>query len=98
LALALAERVFLGTHVIAGHLAARLGFGAYASHAFQYTAGAGNWVTTEIGHDSITTPVSVLHFLNAGGFFSSAGTWIGVAAGVALIVCAIQLRMRRTEI
>jgi ABC-2 type transport system permease protein len=98
LALALAERVFLGTHVIFGHLAARLGFGAYASHAFQYTAGAGNWVTTEIGHDTITTPVSVVHFLNVAGFFSSAGTWIGVAVGVALIVCAIQLRMRRTEI
>ena len=98
LALALAERVFLGTHVIAGHLAARLGFMHYASQAFQYTAGAGNWITTEIGHDTITAPVSVFHFLNAGGFFSSAGTWIGVAVGVALIACAIQLRMRRTEI
>jgi ABC-2 type transport system permease protein len=98
LALALAERVFLGTHVIAHHLAARLGFGAYASQAFQYTPGAGNWVSTEIGHDTITTPVSVIRFLNAGGFFSSVATWIGVAVGVALIICAIQLRIRRTEI
>ena len=37
-------------------------------------------------------------FLNPGGFFRSPETWIGVAVGVALIVCAIQLRMRRTEI
>jgi hypothetical protein len=56
-------------------------------------------VNTEIGHDAaITTPASVFRFVNAGGFFSSPETWIGVAVGIALIVCAIQLRMRRTEI
>jgi ABC-2 type transport system permease protein len=98
LALALAERVFLGTHVIAAQLGARLGLGSYASHAFQYTAGAGNWVTTEIGNDTINTPVSVYRFMNAAGFFSSAGTWIGVAVGAALIAGAIQMRTRRTEI
>jgi ABC-2 type transport system permease protein len=98
LGLALAERVFLGTHVIAAHLGARLGIGSYAAHAFQYTAGAGNWVTTEIGHDTINTPVDIYRFMNAGGFFSSWGTWIGVAVGVALVVGAIQMRMRRTEI
>ena len=96
LALVLAERVFLGTNVLAGQLAARLG--GYLSHAFQYDPRAANWVTTEIGHDTINTPVSVSRFLNAGGFFSSPETWIGAAVGVALIVCAIQLRMRRTEI
>jgi hypothetical protein len=37
-------------------------------------------------------------FLNPGGFLSSPATWIGVAAGAALVVCAIQLRIRRTEI
>jgi ABC-2 type transport system permease protein len=98
LGLALAERVFLGTHVIAAQLGARLGLGSYAAHAFQYTAGPGNWVTTEIGHDTINTPVSVYRFMNAAGFFSSAGTWIGVGVGVVLIVGAIQMRMRRTEI
>jgi ABC-2 type transport system permease protein len=98
LALALAERVFLGTHVIAAQLGARLGLASYASHAFQYTAGAGNWVTTEIGNDTINTPVSVYRFMNAAGFFSSAGTWIGVAVGAALIAGAIQMRTRRTEI
>jgi ABC-2 type transport system permease protein len=96
LALVIAERVFLGTHVIAGQLAARLG--GYFSHALQYDPGTANWVTTEIGHDTIDTPVSVLRFLNAGGFFSSSDTWIGAAVGAALIAGAIQLRMRRTEI
>lgn len=98
LALVLAERVFLGTHVIAGQLAARLGLLSYASHAFQYTEGAGNWVTTEIGTDSITTPVSLYRFINAGEFVSSPDTWIGAAVGIALVLCAVQLRIRRTEI
>jgi ABC-2 type transport system permease protein len=99
LALALAERVFLGTHVIASQLGARLGLASYASHAFQYTPGAANWVVTQIGHDAtIETPASLYRFFNAGGFLSSPATWIGAAAGAALIVCAIQLRMRRTEI
>ncbi len=99
LALVLAERVFLGTHVIARLLGARLGTISYASHAFQYSPGNENWINTEIGHDAtITTPVSVYRFVNASGFFSSPETWIGAAAGIALIVCAIQLRMRRTEI
>ena len=96
LALIIAERVFLGSHVIAGGLAARLG--GYLAHAFQYAPGAGNWVTTQIGRDTINTPVSVLHFFNADGFFASPATWIGAAVGIALIVCAIQLRTRRTEI
>ena len=41
---------------------------------------------------------SVWHLINPSGFFSSAETWIGVAVGIALIVAAIQLRMRRSEI
>jgi ABC-2 type transport system permease protein len=99
LALALAERVFLGTHVIASQLGARLGLGSYASHAFQYAPGAANWVTSEIGPNAtIETPASLYRFLNAGGFLSSPATWIGAAIGAALIACAIQLRMRRTEI
>jgi ABC-2 type transport system permease protein len=99
LALALAERVFLGTHVIAGQLGARIGLGGYSSHAFQYSPGAANWITTQIGHDaSIETPVSLYRFFNPGGFFSSPATWIGAAVGAALIFGAIQLRMRRTEI
>ena len=41
---------------------------------------------------------SVWHLINPSGFFTSAETWIGVAVGIALIVAAIQLRMRRSEI
>lgn len=96
LALVLAERVFLGSHVIAHQLSARLG--GYASHAFQYQAGPGNWITTEVGHETINAPVSLYRFVNAEGFFASPATWIGVAVGAALIVGAIQLRTRRSEI
>jgi ABC-2 type transport system permease protein len=96
LALVIAERVFLGTHVIARQLGARLG--GYFEHALQYDPRAVNFVTTQIGNDTINTPVSVYRFVNADGFFSSPATWIGAAAGAALIVCAIQLRTRRTEI
>jgi ABC-2 type transport system permease protein len=96
LALILAERMFLGTYVIAHHLGERLG--GFLSHALIYAPGAANWVTTEIGHDTIHAPVSVTRFFNPGGFFSSPETWIGAAAGAALIAGAIQLRMRRTEI
>jgi ABC-2 type transport system permease protein len=99
LALAVTERMILGTHVIAAQLAARIGLGGYTSHALQYTPGADNWITTEIGrHGTIETPVSLYRFLNAGGFFSSPATWIGAAVGAALILGAIQLRMRRTEV
>jgi hypothetical protein len=96
LALALAERLFLGTHVIARQCGARLA--GYLSHAFQYAPGPANWISTEIGHDTINAPVSVSRFFDAVGFFESADTWIGAAVGAALVVCAIQLRMRRTEI
>ncbi len=44
------------------------------------------------------TPANIWSFLDFGGFLSSPETWIGVAAGAALIFAAIQLRMRRTEI
>ena len=99
LALVLTERVFLGTHVIADQLAARLGLLGYLSHALQYSPGPENWMTTEIGREvSVTAPVSLYRFVNAGGFISSPETWIGAAAGAALIFCAIQLRARRTEI
>jgi ABC-2 type transport system permease protein len=95
LALVLAERLFVGTHVIASVLAGRL---VLPVEAFNANPGSGAWVTTVIGHDTIRTPSSIWSFLNIGGFLSSPETWIGVAIGVVLIICAIQLRMRRTEI
>jgi hypothetical protein len=60
--------------------------------------GEGAWVTTVIDNDTVRTPASIWSFLNVGGFLSSPETWIGVAIGMALVVCAIQLRTRRTEI
>ncbi len=95
LALVLAERWFLDSHVIAGELGERLV--GYPWRAFRDDPGS-SWVTTVVDNDTITTPTSVWGFFNVGGFFSSAETWIGAAVGVALIVCAIQLRTRRTEI
>jgi hypothetical protein len=41
---------------------------------------------------------SIWHLINPSGFFTSAETWIGVAVGIVLIVAAIQLRTRRSEI
>jgi ABC-2 type transport system permease protein len=97
LALILAERLFFGTHLLGSVLNSRL-FG-YAVYAFQYSPGDANWVHTDVGqHATITTPVNVLRFVNLDGFLASPETWIGAAAGVALIAGAIQLRIRRTEI
>jgi ABC-2 type transport system permease protein len=96
LAVAVAERVFLGTHVVWHLLDARLW--GFLAHALRYTPGSANWVTTMIGHEAITTPVDLWRFLNPAGFFASPATWIGVAVGAALIFGAIQLRMRRAEI
>jgi ABC-2 type transport system permease protein len=96
LALVLAERWFLDSHVIAGELGERLV--GYPWRAFRDDPGSSSWVTTVVDNDTIMTPTSIWGFFNAGGFFSSPETWIGAAVGVALIVCAIQLRTRRTEI
>ena len=95
LALVLSERLFMGTHVIAKMLGERLSLPA---DAFNANPGSGAWVTTIVDHDTIRTPSSIWSFLNLGGFLSSPATWIGAAIGVVLIVCAIQLRMRRSEI
>jgi ABC-2 type transport system permease protein len=96
IALLLAERWFLGSHVIAEQIGERLL--GYPAQAFQDDPGGRSWETTVIDNDTIRTPVSIWHFFNADGFFSSSETWIGAAVGVALIVGAIQLRSRRSEI
>ncbi len=96
LGLMLIERLFFGTHVIAGQLETRIG--GYASQAFNYAPGAASWVTTSINNDTITAPSNIIHFIDIHGFLAAPQTWIGIIVGIALIVCAIQLRMRRTEI
>jgi hypothetical protein len=96
IALLLGERLFSGTHVIADVLENRLI--GYAPAAFHTNPMDGSWVTTMVDNDTIRTPSSIWSLIDVGGFFSNAATWIGAAVGVGLVVCAIQLRMRRTEI
>jgi ABC-2 type transport system permease protein len=96
LTLVLAERWFFDGHVIADVLGERLL--GYPAQAFRADPGSSSWVATVVDNDTITTPTGIWGFFNVGGFLSSAETWIGIAVGAALIVCAIQLRTRRTEI
>ena len=94
LALILGERWFFGTHVIAHQLAERL----FAYPEMAFNSNLGSWTASATDHDAVSSPADIWSFFDLGGFFSSAPTWIGVAAGAALIAAAIQLRMRRTEI
>jgi hypothetical protein len=48
--------------------------------------------------DTITAPASIWQLIDPLGFLSSPATWIGILVGIVLIVAAIQLRLRRTEI
>jgi ABC-2 type transport system permease protein len=96
LAAFLLERWFLGTHWVGTVLQDRA-FG-YLPHALHDNSNHGAWVTTVVGDGTITTPASIWRLLDPLGFFSSPATWIGLAVGVAFIVAAIQLRLRRTEI
>jgi ABC-2 type transport system permease protein len=96
LALYLGEHLFMRTHFIATQLADRLM--GYGPRAFHTGADSNFWMTTTFDNDQITTPSSLWALLNPAGFFSSPQTWIGAAVGAALVVAAIQLRLRRTEI
>ena len=96
IALILAERWFLGSQVIAEQIGERLL--GYPQLAFHDDPGCCAWVTTVVDNGTIRTPASIWGFFNFGGFVSSPETWIGVAVGIALTVCAVQLRTRRTEI
>ncbi len=95
LALFLLERWFLGTHAVGTMIRDRLL--GYIPRAFHDQSDHSVWVSTVVDHDTITTPDSVWRLLNPVGFLSSPATWIGVVVGVALVVVAIQLRLRRTE-
>jgi ABC-2 type transport system permease protein len=96
LALYLVERWFFPTHVVGTAIKARaLG---YIPRAFHDLSDHSTWVSTVVDQDTITTPGSVWRLLNPLGFFSSPATWIGVAIGIALIIVAIQLRLRQTEV
>ena len=90
------ERLFFGTHVVSQIIGRRLtALPQVSFHFSKYM-----W-TNEGGvvDNASGAPVpSVWHLINPSGFFSSAEVWIGAAIGIALIVVAIQLRMRRSEI
>jgi ABC-2 type transport system permease protein len=89
------ERVFFGTHMV-GHIISRrlTGLPAVSFNISKYNWTHDGGVVDNAG----TAAPSVWHLINPSGFFASAETWIGVAVGIALIVVAIQLRMRRSEI
>ena len=90
----LVERWFFGTQVIAGQIGRRLvGFPGVA-----FNTKLGTWSSTVVEHDTVRTPADIWSFLDFGGFLANPETLIGIVVGAALIVCAIQLRMRRTEI
>jgi ABC-2 type transport system permease protein len=91
------ERVFFGTHMV-GHIIARR-LTALPSVSFKGVGPNYTWTHGGGVVDNASSPApSVWHLINPSGFFTSAETWIGVAVGIVLIVAAIQLRMRRSEI
>jgi ABC-2 type transport system permease protein len=93
LAVVLAERLFVGTHVIAQALLVRL-FAGYGQTAF-YEPSPHPW-SMRAG-DPAAALGSAWHVLDLARFFSSPQTWVGAAVGAVLIALAIQLRARRAE-
>ncbi|MGC1522341.1 MAG: hypothetical protein WA803_12445 [Steroidobacteraceae bacterium] len=91
----LVERWFFGSQLIAKQLWDRTV--GWLGLAFHTNPGAG-WRTTIVDNDAIRTPASIWSCLDLAGFLSSPETWIGAAAGVALVAAAVQLRRRRSEI
>jgi len=91
----LLERWFVGTHWVGTVLRDRaLG---YLPHAFRDNTGHGAWATAIVGDEPITAPASIWHLLDPVGFLSSPATWIGLTVGIALVMAAIQLRLRCTQ-
>jgi ABC-2 type transport system permease protein len=91
------ERVFFGTSTV-GHIIARR---LTALPAVSFHGMGPNYVWTHEGGvvDNADSHIPrVWQLINPSGFFTSAEVWIGAAIGIALIVVAIQLRMRRSEI
>jgi ABC-2 type transport system permease protein len=91
LALCIIEK-FLGTTVLWQILKARLfGWPAVAVLGNIHRWSGNNTTSADI-------PRNIWNLIDPSGFVSSPQVWIGAAIGVALIVGAIQLRTRRTEI
>ncbi len=94
LACIIAERWLFGTQVIAQRLGERL----MGLPRVAFNAKLGSWVSAGVDTNTFTTPANLWSFIDLRGFLANAETTIGAALGVALIGCAIQLRIRRTEI
>jgi ABC-2 type transport system permease protein len=94
LAAILAEHLFLHTHVIANVLRTRL-LAGYPEAAFNDPMPHHEW-SLRAGEPAAALE-SLCRLLNPVGFLSNPQTWIGMLCGAALIVAAIQLRMRRAE-
>ncbi|HWG70019.1 MAG TPA: hypothetical protein VN692_11435 [Steroidobacteraceae bacterium] len=93
-ALVLAERWFFGTHVIAGQIGLRLwGLPQAAFHPNLFA-----WLDSAAADGVVRAPANIWSFFDIGGFLSDSQTWIGIGVGIALILCAVQLRTRRVEI
>ena len=96
LLISILERVIFGTqmatHVIMRRLTGlpSVSFNGGSKHMWTHDGG----VVDNAGASSMT----VWRLINPSGFFTSAETWIGIAVGAVLIIAAIQLRMRRSEI
>lgn len=94
LALILAERLFIGTHVCLSTIDDRLV--GYVSRAFDGQASHASWAENW-SRDPSVGPPSAWHVLDPVGFLSSPATWIGALVGAALIAAAIQLRARKAD-
>jgi ABC-2 type transport system permease protein len=94
LAVILAERLFLGTHVCLRMIGDRLV--GYASRAFNYPAHGAHWADEMSGNQSFEQ-ATAWRMLDPWGFLSSPATWIGALIGGALIAAAIQLRLRKGD-
>jgi ABC-2 type transport system permease protein len=92
LALYLLERWFLGTHVVGTALSDRML--GYVTVAFR---GSPQHAAPASVDEAISASASVWRLLNPIGFLASPDTWVGAAIGIAFILGAIQLRLRRTE-
>ena len=88
------ERAIFGTYVIGHTLAVRFAGLPYVA----FNGAKHVWTEGKGVVDNEGVPVTVWHLINPSGFFTSAETWIGAAVGIVLIVGAIQLRTRRTEV
>ncbi|MGA2342092.1 MAG: hypothetical protein ABSG29_02790 [Steroidobacteraceae bacterium] len=93
LAVILVERLFIGTHLIAGVLHGRLL--GYRHAAFYDPSPHHEW-SMKAG-DPAAALASAWSVLDLTSFLLNPETWIGALCGAGLIAVAIQLRMRRAE-